>query len=395
MIQFNCKALAYILGTMRHALGINKRSEQLVVLTCDQQMTTVRVSNADTTICCIVPCSVGKQIELAVPMRSLASLPESARRYVTFEVTGNKVSLSTVGGGESLAETWELHSIPPATTPASEGRLRVSNSTRLGQVLHHAASVSDPESTRYSLGCIRLRGSDGQVAASDGRQVIAANGFSFPFDEVMVSGAVIGRLKCLTDCSSISVGLANEWLSISTANGMYRWMVDLRIQSKGRFPNIDMCIPRPDTSRTVVTISDADASFLLKSLPHLVGKCEELQPMTLDLSIDRNLGKQLVKLRFRRIDSSRSDQSSAPVIDVTLDESTFTPHSMQLAMDHHYLLTALRFGHRKIHLRSPTDPVFCHGVIGDFVWAPMHDSLTIGPTSKMVCFSTCDGKAAA
>ena len=397
MISINCKVLAYILSGMRRALSLAKKSEQAVVLTFDQQAATVRVANADVCIRCIVPASASKceRTEFAVPMRALLSLPESARQDMAIRAAESEVTFSTPAGGVFQVEVCKSHTIPAPLDSDSCARWRVSNLNQLARTLLNAASIADPESTRYSLGCIRLRGSDGQVAATDGRQVYAVGGYAFPFEEVMVQGAVIGRLKCLTDCSSISVGLQDEWLSLSTANGMYRWVIDLRIQRQGRFPNIDMCIPRAESSRTSVTIADADAEFLLRYLPHLIGKSEELNPMTLDLSTDRSSGARQVKLRFRRIDSSLTHPGVSPVIEVHLEESTHASQSMQVVMDHHHLLGALRFGHRLIHLRQPTDPVFCYGSCGSYVWAPMHESLTIGPTSSMQCFSTRQGAAAA
>ena len=149
MIQLNCKILAYILGSMRWALGLSKRSEHLVVLTSDQRATTIRVSNADISIACSVPCGGSKRtnkLELAVPMRLLAALPEAARQYVTFDAIGGDATLSTLGGRLSINEKWELYPVPPTTAVGSVGSWRVSNSTRLGQALQHAASVSDPMS---------------------------------------------------------------------------------------------------------------------------------------------------------------------------------------------------------------------------------------------------------
>ena len=132
----------------------------------------------------------------------------------------------------------------------------------------------------------------------------------------------------------------------------------------------------------MVTVGDHDAQYLLDHLDRLLGKPIELCATTLDLVVDRASGRRMVQLRLRRAEAAPS------VIEVTLDGSTFDSVPMRVAMDHHLLLNALRFGHRHIHLQSATGPVFCRDRGNNFVWALMHDSLTTGQVSKMQTVST-------
>ena len=48
------------------------------------------------------------------------------------------------------------------------------NLPRLLRALADAGATTDPDSTRYSLGCIQLRGDRGKVVATDGRQLLRA-----------------------------------------------------------------------------------------------------------------------------------------------------------------------------------------------------------------------------
>jgi hypothetical protein len=61
---------------------------------------------------------------------------------------------------------------------------------------------------------------------------------------------------------------------------------------------------------------------------------------------------------------------------------------MQLAIDHHFLLNALRFGFRELHLQSSNSPIFCTSRNQRYTWAAMHESLTIGVTPTMKVIST-------
>jgi hypothetical protein len=53
------------------------------------------------------------------------------------------------------------------------------NPPDLPVALDFAAATTDPDAVRYALGCIRLSGKSGQLAATDGRQIYLHGGFSF------------------------------------------------------------------------------------------------------------------------------------------------------------------------------------------------------------------------
>ena len=65
--------------------------------------------------------------------------------------------------------------------PPSPERL-FKNPPRLTRALADASATTDPDSLRYALGCVQLHGDHGSVIATDGRQLLAEDGFSFPWD---------------------------------------------------------------------------------------------------------------------------------------------------------------------------------------------------------------------
>ena len=57
------------------------------------------------------------------------------------------------------------------------------NRVGLLQALHEASEVTDADSHRFALGCLQLS-KDGNINATDGRQLLVQQGFNFPWTEV-------------------------------------------------------------------------------------------------------------------------------------------------------------------------------------------------------------------
>ncbi len=390
MIRINCKQIVQIIAEIRRALGIVRNSMLPVVITADRSVVTLRVSTEHASLACQTTAAVNGGLQLSLPIRAFSTVPSLARQELTVSpaINGGTLEWTTTAGIRSTISEKCISTVEPNTKPAApEPEWLISNDSRLGKVLSQAASIADPTSTRYSLGCVRLRGSDGQVAATDGRQAYTVSGFGLPLDDVMVPAEVLSRLSFLRDCSSIAVGRSADWLSLRCGVGTLRWLVDIKIQSEGRFPNIDQCMPQESSSRCLVRISDLDAQYILRHLDKLVGKSSELNPVTLDLSRNRVLGKPQVQLRFRSMNPN-IEPSDAPITELTLDQSNYDSTPMQLAIDHHFLLNALRFGFREFHLQSSNYPIFCTSRKQRYTWAAMHECLTIGVTPSMKVIST-------
>jgi len=346
-----------MLTDMRRALGIVRHSDQPVSVVANRNSTTIRVANSEASIACQLASVNCKNLEVALPIRAFSSVPNLATQELQIDRMGEDVTLvscdskgvRTTLTEKDLTSAAERTNAAQAESQPGEPEWLVSNNSQLGRILHQAARISDPESTRYSPGCIRLRGSDGQVAATDGRQAYAVSGFAFPVDEVLVAGAVIARLPCIANCSSISIGRAESWLAIRCAFGVQRWSIDLKIPDKGRFSNVDQCFPSAESARSELIVSEDDAQYLLKHLKPLLGTSTEINPVTLDLVHDRLQGTRLAQLRFRRQEHVRME-SNSPTIEITLDSSSVGPKPVRVAIDAHYLLNALKIGFRKIHL---------------------------------------------
>ena len=397
MFSINSKLLQRILCDMRRALVIRKSSYHPVTISVDRDAVLVRVTNNNASIACQIPGGRSKPETVTLPMQVLAGVNCSPKRDISFDPLESGVRMSWWQNGQEVSQTVE--SLPTVDEPRISLEWLLSNNRRLGQALRQAAYLTDPDSSRYSLGCVRLRGRDGQIAASDGRQAFTHGGFGLPEGEVLVPAAMLKQLKCLDCCSSISVGRSTDWVSLRMAVGPLRWLVDLKLADQGRFPNVDQCMPSYNSARCTLTIADSDAEFLQSNLAKLFGKSSDIQPLTIDLNRDEVTGQQRVLLRFAFQSSvlaehrlgnrgikvppraGRRDQAGTPgqltateLVELCLEDSHYDFLPMQISVDYRHLLALLSIGFRQIHLGTPTSPVWCDDGTRRYVCSAMHTS---------------------
>lgn len=123
------------------------------------------------------------------------------------DVQGNKNDPVTVGvlkAGVLTAE-WEERGIRKALQYAlPKGKLEnfpsvtsslMVNPPGLIAALRDANETTDLDSSRYALGCVQVRGNLGQLAATDGRELLVQGGFQFGFQEELLVQR-IGAFAC-------------------------------------------------------------------------------------------------------------------------------------------------------------------------------------------------------
>ncbi len=226
--------------------------------------------------------------------------------------------------------------------------------------LREAVATTDPQSSRYALGCLHLRGKSGQIEATDGRQVLVYSGVQFGFeDEVLVPGSKL--LGCTDlDCGKpIGIGRAGEWMGWSVNN----WTILLHIQKEGRFPKIDDVIPPTRTNQARLELSVGDAKFLSDVLPRLPSDHSIFSPITLDLNGP-------VLLRVREAESSRPTQ-------MELQNSRPEGRPLVLNMNRGYLARALRLGFRTLYCFGTEAPILCDDGRRRFLWAVLDSKSAI------------------
>jgi len=106
---------------------------------------------------------------------------------------------------------------------------------------------AEKSATRYALDHLRLRGSDGQIAATDGRQALVQTKFTFPWEELLLSQASPRfTAKESHKFDLVKVGRTEVWVTFQIGP----WTILLKINHEARLPNLDDCIPDPSQAVT-------------------------------------------------------------------------------------------------------------------------------------------------
>jgi hypothetical protein len=149
---------------------------------------------------------------------------------VTFEIQGKSVHVRY-----GVEQCW-LPCNDKVNTRPSPPKQMATNSKRLLDALASAARCTDPTNTKTALAGICLRGT--QVLACTGVQLVALDGFTFPFKEegVVCPTSKIFSAKELTtaDTNEVIVGAVDGWVYFAVGT-VELW---LRAITDGKFPKV-------------------------------------------------------------------------------------------------------------------------------------------------------------
>src|SRR5262249_33943730 len=107
--------------------------------------------------------------------------------------------------------------------------------------LAEAARTASRDSVRASLAGVLLRGGDGAVIGTDGRQLLLHKGFSFPWQD----GVLLPALPAFASKEL----LRQDPLRLERSEGRITlrvgpWLLVLKAEVSLRYPNVDQVIPR-------------------------------------------------------------------------------------------------------------------------------------------------------
>lgn len=167
---------------MRGLLNLPRQSYQSVTIESDHDGTTLRVADAN----CVVSvrmASIESQGSISMPFSDLRRAARSVCGRLCFLDEGHRVRVDTRSSGVVRSDQYESS---PAVAEAAEPEWLISNDRSLGKALLEAAQICDPQATRESIRCLLLRGSGGDIVATDGRQAYRHSGFALPVDAVLI-----------------------------------------------------------------------------------------------------------------------------------------------------------------------------------------------------------------
>ena len=253
----------------------------------------------------------------------------------------------------------DLGALPPfpEAPPAFE-------STAIGllDALAEAFATTDEGSTRYALGCIQLKGTTGEVVATDGRQILVQGGFRLPWDgDLLVRRTPLFASRGLPRDRPVSVGRTDAHVAIRAGE----WTAWLGIRADGRFPRVDQVLPAERGAATRLRLDPRDAEFLHDALGRLPGGEAPNAPVTLDLN-----GRVAVRAR---------DGAEGRVTELVLGRSRYDGEPVRLNTSRHFLARALGFGFAEVQVLGPDDPVACRDGLRSYLWQPLSKESAIEP----------------
>ncbi len=242
------------------------------------------------------------------------------------------------------------------------------NDARLWSALGAAVEVTDPDSTRYVLGCLQLKGTQGQIVTADGCQLLVQAGYRFPWDEdLLVPGSPLFGCQGVVDDQPLSIGRTDDWLTLRSGP----WTFHRRLQKEGRFPKAESVIPRQEDACSRVQVDPDDAVFLADALRRLP---VDSQTSALGITIDLQEG-----LTIR----AGGDHTRAPV-ELVLSRSAVDGQRLCLHTDRDYLLRAMRLGLRDLYFYGPEAPVQASDEQRTYLWASLASDHAVRSNHKAV-----------
>jgi hypothetical protein len=258
--------------------------------------------------------------------------------------------------------TWRLEDLPVAPDPPTKF---VVCDHSLVTALAEASRVSTPDTTRYALDKIQLRGT-GDVAATNGKQLVVVSGFSFGWAEdqsVLIPSSTIYGCKELS--GDLPVSLARTTKHVFLRIGP--WTFTFTLDSKLKFPDFEPILPKATSDTSTLTVDPEDAAYLLKTLPKLPLNDEEAEPMTLDLN-----GKATIRARIN---------GQKPPTEFVLSRSQTRGPAVRVNVVRHQFLQGLEFGLRELCVIDPEKPLLFRDEKRKYVFMPLSKNGIIAPAS--------------
>jgi len=241
-----------------------------------------------------------------------------------------------------------------------------------------AAATAADASTRYALNCLLLRGSTGELVATDGRQLLTRGGFPFPWaDDVLVRRSPVFAARGLPRDRPVSAGRTPTHVVLKTGP----WTLAFEAVTGARFPDVGRVIPDPRWASARLEIEPRDAAFLAAALGRLPGADDPNAPATLDLN-------GCVAVRTRAADRG-------PVIELVLSRSRYTGAPVRVHLDRRFLARALGLGFPAFEFTGPDDPVVARDARGAYAWQPLSSGAAVAPGGGAVRVASDTAGAAA
>ncbi len=287
------------------------------------------------------------------------------------------VTLEARSANNVLA-SWLDGSVPQTREYDAQGRVGapkfpqlpqefVNSEPALWQALRDALETTDRDSTRYVLGNIQLCGQQGQIAATDGRQVFVHRGFQFPWaDNLLIPGLALLGCSDLAQEPDLAIGRTDQ----SVALRLGPWTILLTISKEGQFPRIEEVLGRAQNGTSTLLLAPTDAEFLSKALPKLPSEDSYHEPITLDFN-------EQVMVRAK-------GEGQARPTELLLSNSRLAGEPVMINIDRRFLARALKMGFGEVSTKGNNQALFCDDGRRLYIWMPLEPKDAIAASANAV-----------
>lgn len=228
--------------------------------------------------------------------------------------------------------------------------------------LREAYETTDLESKRYALGSIQIRGKDGVIAATDGRQLLKQSGFSFGFsEELLLAHTKFFGCKDLPQDQPVRTGKIEDKVAFQIGP----WTHWVAVATEGRFPDVDRSIPATQYSKATLKLAPADAGYFVDNL-HRLPNGETHRELTLDLN-----GKVILRA---------SSLSTPRPAEMFLRNSSKQGDDIRICTDRRFLARAASMGFPEIHFPDTTAPAVATDANRTYVWMLLDPKEALKPS---------------
>jgi hypothetical protein len=300
--------------------------------------------------------------KLALPLSALQTFEGRGDGLVVLEAIGPfKLKASWSDGVASRDAEFDTATADSARAEPQSADNTVEMPAGFLAALAEAGRTTSKEAGRYNLSRVMLRGSDGAVVATDGKQLLIQSGFSLPWaEDRLVPRLPVFEGRELPADQPVRVGLADEHLTLEVGP----WLLCVKAEQAQRYPDVSAVIPRVRDVKGRLRIHPEDAPELLQALPHLPGAGEQHSPITLDAA-----DRVVVRARGKE----------GPAVEVVLGRSTREGSPMRVSCNRLHLIRALRLGLGEIAFAGDGRPLLCRTGTIAFCWMPLDTASVVPP----------------
>ncbi len=265
MIELERRATARFRATLRRCVASRPRSlAPPVILQQSKDGLTLSAVLEETTLSLSLPGAGGPAERLVVPYKTLAALEGPGAGVATFDTSDDGTvccRLQERGATRELA----CDAVPDEQQPPAlpvVGKLHGVNPT-LVAALHACGQTAKREpGGRFALARLQLRGQAGEVAGTDGRQLLLWGGFELPFQENLLVPAVpVFGSREFIEAPEVRIGRTSKYVTVSVGP----WTIWLAVDATSHFPDVTTVLPRSARGASL-HLDEADAAALLRDL---------------------------------------------------------------------------------------------------------------------------------